>query len=437
MLEQLILSFQLQIDQESNAVFKWLVTTDPSSNHNRACELHEDHTGQWLIRSAPYKDWLAASNRFLWLHGIPGAGKTILASFIVQNAQRFCEESDLNDIASVYYYCYFGRSQDETNPFLRWIISQLCRQLKYIPERLSMLSKRGLEPRTQDLLDVLTELVRKFRRVYIIVDALDESHDRRFLLNILIKLTSDEDYDKISLLVLSREKRDIHHAFDGIGTSMSLSNSHIDNDIRVYIEGELRIDRKLSRWPDSLKRDIRDALVKGANGMYVPRNLYHVTTEFQMMTDRFRWVACQLEILGTVNSRPEIRKALRELPTTLEDTYERILTKIPPSNQSIAHKALQIISVQDCTINELAEAMAVDIDQCSFSVDNRLLEPMDLLESCTCLTRIDEHGRVFFAHYSVKEYLYSDRILNRPQLPTNCQRTTEISFGVGYSLPTF
>ncbi|PMD20100.1 hypothetical protein NA56DRAFT_660007 [Hyaloscypha hepaticicola] len=109
---------------------------------------------------------------------------------------------------------------------------------------------------------------------------------------------------------------------------MSLSNSHIDSDIRVYIEGELRIDRKLSRWPDSLKRDIRDALVKGANGM-------------------FRWVACQLEILGTVNSRPEIRKALRELPTTLEDTYERILTKIPPSNQSIAHKALQIISVQD------------------------------------------------------------------------------------------
>ncbi|PMD20101.1 hypothetical protein NA56DRAFT_574424, partial [Hyaloscypha hepaticicola] len=92
MLEQLILSFQLQIDQESNAVFKWLVTTDRSSNHNRACELHEDHTGQWLIRSAPYKDWLAASNRFLWLHGIPGAGKTILASFIVQNAQRFCEE---------------------------------------------------------------------------------------------------------------------------------------------------------------------------------------------------------------------------------------------------------------------------------------------------------------------------------------------------------
>lgn len=131
------------------------------------------------------------------------------------------------------------------------------------------------------------------------------------------------------------------------------------------------------------------------------------------MTDRFRWVACQLEILGRVNSRPEIRKALRELPATLEDTYERILTKIPPSNRHIAHKALQIIAIHSgITINKLAETMAVDTDQCSFSVDSRLLDPMDLLENCTCLARVDEHGSVFLSHYSVREYLYSDRILN-------------------------
>ncbi|KAE9369004.1 hypothetical protein N431DRAFT_415792, partial [Stipitochalara longipes BDJ] len=308
----------------SSEIFKWLVTTDPSSNHNRACGLHEDHTGQWLIRSAQYNDWLGGSNSFLWLHGIPGAGKTILASFIVQNAQKFCEQSDLNDITSLYYYCYFGRNQDETNPFLRWIISQLCRQLKYIPEFLSVLSKRGVEPSSQDLLQVLVEVVSKFRRVYIIIDALDESQDRRSILDLLIKFVTDKDFEKISLLVSSREERNIHHAFNGLCTSMSLSNPQVDEDIRVYIENHLQIDRKLSRWTDSLKNDIRDALVKGAKGM-------------------FRWVSCQLEILGRVNSRPEIQKALKDLPETLEDTYERILTKIPPSNRLIAHKALQII----------------------------------------------------------------------------------------------
>jgi len=219
----------------------------------------------------------------LWLHGIPGAGKTVLASFIVQNAQRFCEGSDLNDIGSSYYYCYFGRSQDETNPFLRWIISQLCRQLKYIPEKLGLLSKRGVEPGSQDLLDVLTEVVKKFRRVYIIVDALDESQDRRFLLNLLIKFASDKAFEKISLMVFSREERGIHHAFDGICTSMSLSNPLVDEDIRVYIESQLQTDCKLSRWPDSLKTDIRDALVKGANGMYVPRGL--LTLNNRVLTD--------------------------------------------------------------------------------------------------------------------------------------------------------
>jgi hypothetical protein len=134
------------------------------------------------------------------------------------------------------------------------------------------------------------------------------------------------------------------------------------------------------------------------------------------MSGRFRWVACQLDILGRVNSRPEIRKALGELPDTLEDTYERILAKIPPSNRSIAHKALQIIAIEGDTfsIEQLAEAVIVDIDQGSFTTDSRLLDPTDLLEICTCLVTINEDENVSLAHYTVAEYLASERILDGP-----------------------
>jgi Cdc6-like AAA superfamily ATPase len=203
----------------------------------------------------------------LWLHGIPGAGKTILASYIVQNTQRFCEDSNLSHTGWAYYYCYYGRNQEETHPLLCWIISQLCRQLKYIPEKLRMLRNRGTEPGYEDLLEVLSSLVTKFRRVYIVLDALDESQDRKFLLDLLIKIASDDAFEKVRLLAMSRKELDIQKAFEGKCSSISLSNSLVDEDIRVYIESQLQTDRKLSRWPDSLKRDIRNALVKGAKGM--------------------------------------------------------------------------------------------------------------------------------------------------------------------------
>jgi NACHT domain len=215
----------------------------------------------------------------LWLHGIPGAGKTILASFTIQNVQRFAEASNLSDIGWAYYYCYFGRNQDESHPFLRWIISQLCRQLKYIPEELRQLSNRGTEPGYNDLLEVLSTIFRRFRRVYIVIDAVDESQDRRFLLDLLIKTASDDAFEKVRLLVMSRKELDIQQAFEGICTSISLSNPLVDEDIRVYIENQLQTDRKLSRWPEPLKKDIRDALIKGAKGMYVPKVLPCFTVE--------------------------------------------------------------------------------------------------------------------------------------------------------------
>ena len=47
-----------------------------------------------------------------------------------------------------------------------------------------------------------------------------------------------------------------------------------------------------------------------------------------MILVRFRWVFCQLDTLRRCMAS-SIRKALNELPTTLDDTYERALQEIP------------------------------------------------------------------------------------------------------------
>jgi hypothetical protein len=115
---------------ELNEVCTWLESTNPSSNHIDALKLREEHTGLWMTESTDWKEWLEGKTRCLWLHGIPGAGKTVLASFLVDQAQAACLKltitaSQGKPVVCVYYYCYFARSQDETAPFLRWVVGQL------------------------------------------------------------------------------------------------------------------------------------------------------------------------------------------------------------------------------------------------------------------------------------------------------------------------
>jgi Cdc6-like AAA superfamily ATPase len=242
------------------------VITDPSSNHNGAWSLREPNTGKWLIRSPDYVDWMKGSTSFLWLYGIPGSGKTILASFVVEDVKEFCKSTALNGWA--YYYFYFRREKDEVPHFLCWVINQLCRQSKYIPPEVQELHRHGGEPGTASLLIALSAVLTGFQQVYLILDALDESTNRPQLLDVLIKLSSDANFAKLRILATSRKEQDIERALRGISTVISLNqNQWVDNDIRFYIQSRLREDRKLSRWPEALRSEIEVALVKGAMGM--------------------------------------------------------------------------------------------------------------------------------------------------------------------------
>ena len=59
-------------------VFRWLFRTDPFVDHNAARAKWEPETGKWFIDSGEYRQWKKQCDSWLWLHSIPGGGKTIL-----------------------------------------------------------------------------------------------------------------------------------------------------------------------------------------------------------------------------------------------------------------------------------------------------------------------------------------------------------------------
>ena len=114
-----------------------------------------------------------------------------------------------------------------------------------------------------------------------------------------------------------------------------------------------------------------------------------------------------------------IRRALDELPKSLDETYERALEDIGDQNWEYAHRLFQCVAAasRPLRVEELAEFLAFDFEAEStpeYLEDWRPEDPGHaVLSTCSSLLTVvgvDDSRVIEFAHFSVKEYLVSARI---------------------------
>jgi len=115
-----------------------------------------------------------------------------------------------------------------------------------------------------------------------------------------------------------------------------------------------------------------------------------------------------------------VQPILNELPETLDETYGRILQEIPKSNRLHARRLLQCLTVaiRPLRVEELAEVLAVDFGATGgipkLNEDLRWEDQEQaVLFACSSLIAVveDDSSRVVqFSHFSVKEFLTSDRL---------------------------
>jgi len=129
-------------------------------------------------------------------------------------------------------------------------------------------------------------------------------------------------------------------------------------------------------------------------------------------------VHCQLAYLR--HCLPgRIRRALDELPKSLDETYERTLEDIGDQNWEYAHRLFQCVAAasRPLSIAELAEFLAFDFEaECipEYLEDWRPEDPGHaVFSTCSSLLtviNVNDSRVVQFTHFSVKEYLVSTRI---------------------------
>ncbi|KAK3943202.1 hypothetical protein QBC46DRAFT_421476 [Diplogelasinospora grovesii] len=287
----LVLTADISIDLKAvqEIVLWWLVSVDSSTNHSDTYLLHEKNISQWVDKTFEWRNWLQGQQRLLWIHGIPGASKTVLTSFLIERLREICSKSSGKlRTGLAYHYCYHARShQDEVLPFLCSIISQLCRELKTVPRIIREAYEGNFIPTPRSLLKLLANMAREFSTIFIVIDK------------------------HVSILVTSRNERDTQETLQRYDSSLSMSNPFLHSDA------------KFMHWPDSLLRDIKNALTKGAKGI-----------------------------------------ALNELSKTLDEIYERILYNIPKASRQLTYRAFALLCTQSSDIvlmtNMLAEAVLIN-----------------------------------------------------------------------------
>jgi len=117
-----------------------------------------------------------------------------------------------------------------------------------------------------------------------------------------------------------------------------------------------------------------------------------------------------------------VKGILDELPESLDETYERVLKSINKANRDHALRLLQsvTVAVRPLRVEELAEVLAVDFNSArnggipTLKPDWRWSDQHQaVLSTCSSLIAIVDDGDsqvVQFSHFSVKEFLTSDRL---------------------------
>jgi len=257
------------LDNQLSEFYRWLQHTDPSPIHHRIRKQIEEGTCTWMMQTPEWPAWLAGKAKCLWIHGIPGAGKSVLMSYLVGAIEEHCRAEHGGKSVSVYYYCYFGHDQDEAGPLLRWLIGQLCRRRDRAPTILHEVYRQGRQPDLPELLSSLEACLNDFERVYFFIDAVDESKPREDLLKVLRDLATDPRFQKMQLLITSREYLDIETVLRDISQPISMNNDLVAEDIRRHVRAALQptANRRFKHWPQSLLAEAEEALSTRAKGM--------------------------------------------------------------------------------------------------------------------------------------------------------------------------
>ncbi|KAJ6563631.1 hypothetical protein DFH09DRAFT_478332 [Mycena vulgaris] len=348
----------------------------------------EPGTGQWFLEHELFKKWKTGSTKMLWCPGMPGSGKTVLSSIVV-NDLRAHLDSQNTGVAVLYLNHKETEAQAPSN-----LLAGLWRQLifeKPISSVYQLYAKhreQRTRPSLADTDSVLRSIVSEYSRVFIIADALDEYPEA--LRHALLRRFSAFG-PTVNLMLTSRHHINILPICESYDTLEVRANA---DDIREYVDAQIlkfsRLAKHLKNCPD-LKEEIETKIVQGSDGMFLLAKLH-------------------IDSLTTKMTVKAVRAALNNLMGDLDSTYSEVVERINRQSEDERNLAWLVLSwitnaQRPLRPAELREALAVESAAPFLDPDN-LLDIETILAACAGLVIVDEADNlVRLIHYTTHDYL--------------------------------
>ncbi|KAG2012141.1 ankyrin repeat domain-containing protein 50 [Coprinopsis cinerea AmutBmut pab1-1] len=360
--------------------------------HNDVRKKRIDGTGYWFINSKEYQDWKGTKGAVLCGTGIPGAGKTVLMSRVVDDL-LLLEESVQNVCVLLIYNRY-----NETlsiGDILKSFILQIIQRHNHLVDLVQPLYRSGRLERTapsdDDLLKLLLKLEGHFQRTYYIVDGFDEV-DRKYQLNLIKVLAQLQG----NLIFSSRPSEHLRTELEGARHMTLLAQ---EEDLRLLVDNRLGHYKGLCRilekhhYREEATRKIADK----AAGMFLH-------------------AALQIEALRNCLSLSAIEAKLEQFPTGIEGMYTASISRIESQDPDLVKIAKQLLlwvvfARGPLSLRDLKAALGANPD--TYSVEESLMpDEFSIVELCCGLVELDtESDVVRLVHFTAREAL--ERVLLR------------------------
>ena len=270
-----------QEDQVRQTILDWITLIDYAPQLNDFIARRQAGTGQWLLDSIEYQTWVETNKQTLFCPGIPGAGKTILASIVVEELTTRFQNN--KSIGIAYLYCNFRRQHEQkVEDLLASLLKQLTQGLSSLPDTIKSLYDSHQDKRTRlsfnEISRALQSVIVIYSRVFIVIDALDEcqvSHNCRE--RFLLELFSLQTKCGATLFATSRFIPEITEKFQG---SMSLEIRASEYDVRRYVDGYMSNLPSFVRRSLDFQEEVKTKITEAVDGMYVVLSVHIYTKTY-------------------------------------------------------------------------------------------------------------------------------------------------------------
>ena len=363
-----------------------------------------DGTCEWILTQDRYTSWLTEdSPQLLWLSGAPGIGKTMISGFLVEELARLAKQSSKMTLA--YYFCDDKDEKRRTaTAILRGLLLQLLRQRPDLFKQMQPdfdISGDSLFTNFHALWRIFDGIIKDpgAGEVYCLIDALDECERESrqlFLTNFTETFRSQQSKETAAkFIVTSRREIDIEKSLSI--PSLAIRNLQVDSgrvndDLSKFIS--VRVDElsTTNEYGPEQKNMIKSALTEKAGGTFL-------------------YVSLVLQDLAKAETFEEVMPTLQDLPSDLNDVYDRILGKIEPKRQETAKSVLCWVACarRPLTVDELAMARAIgsgERKENTMPLKDRVDALKDGFKCCRPLISVDaNNSTINLVHQSAKDYL--------------------------------